>query len=154
MAEARAESTDIPQMNVGHDLQKNPPDSPHDGMTLDTSQPSMISRSIKSRQVLDNALRQSLPLGLLKKEIMNITAGRKIAYVVDCSFTEPNVEKIARLSKDADILFIEAMFLDSDAALAQARHHLTARQAGTIARLAQAKRILGYRPSKSLANYG
>jgi ribonuclease Z len=57
----------------------------------------------------------SLPLGLLKKEIMKITAGRKIAYVVDCSFTDANVEKIARLSKDADILFIEAMFLDSDA---------------------------------------
>jgi hypothetical protein len=27
-AEARAESTDIPQMNVGHDLQKKPTDSP------------------------------------------------------------------------------------------------------------------------------
>jgi ribonuclease Z len=84
----------------------------------------------------------ALPLGLLKKQIMKITAGRKIAYVVDCSFTDANVEKIARLSKDADILFIEATFLDSDAALAKARHHLTARQAGTIARLARAKRLV------------
>src|ERR1700726_1831472 len=77
-----------------------------------------------------------LPLGHLKKEIMKITAGRKIAYVVDCSFTDANIEKIVRLAKDADIIFIEATFLEADATLAKARHHLTARQAGMIARLA------------------
>jgi ribonuclease Z len=84
----------------------------------------------------------ALPLGLLKKEIMQITAGRKIAYVVDCSFTDANVETVARLAKDADILFIEATFLDADAAIAKMRHHLTARQAGTLARLAGAKRLV------------
>jgi len=84
----------------------------------------------------------TLPLGHLKREIMKITAGRKVAYVVDCSFTDMNVEKIVRLAKDADILFIEATFLDADAALAKARHHLTARQAGTIARLARVKRLV------------
>ncbi|MBO0734132.1 MAG: ribonuclease Z [Methylocapsa sp.] len=83
-----------------------------------------------------------LPLGYLKKEIMKITGGRKIAYAVDCSFTDSNIEKIVRLAKDADILFIEATFLDSDAELAKARHHLTARQAGTIGRLAGAKRLV------------
>jgi ribonuclease Z len=84
----------------------------------------------------------ALPLGLLKKEIMKITAGRKIAYVVDCSFTDANIEKIVWLAKDADILFIEATFLEADAALAKARHHLTARQAGTIARLAPVMRMV------------
>jgi ribonuclease Z len=84
----------------------------------------------------------SLPLGLLKKEIMKITAGRKIAYVVDCSFTDANVEKIVWLAKDADIIFIETTFLEADSALAKARRHLTARQAGTIARLARVKRIV------------
>jgi ribonuclease Z len=73
---------------------------------------------------------------------MKITAGRKIAYVVDCSFTDVNVEKIVWLAKEADILFIEATFLEADAALARTRHHLTARQAGTIARLSGAKRIV------------
>ena len=57
----------------------------------------------------------ALPLGLLKKEKMKITAGRKIAYVVDCILSDANVEKIVRLAKDADILFIEATFLDADA---------------------------------------
>ena len=71
-----------------------------------------------------------LPLGLLKKEIMKITSGRKIAYVVDCAFTEANQEKIIRLAKGADILFIEATFLDADAEEAQMRRHLTARRPG------------------------
>jgi ribonuclease Z len=90
----------------------------------------------------------SLPLGCLKEKIMKITSGRKIAYVVDCAFTGTNVEKIVQLAKNADLLFIEASFLDEDAALAKARRHLTARQAGTIARLARVKRLetLHYSP--------
>jgi ribonuclease Z len=84
----------------------------------------------------------ALPLGRLKKEIMQVTSGRKITYVVDCSFTDDNVENVVRLAKSADILFIESTFLEADAALAKARHHLTARQAGMLAKLAGAKRLV------------
>ena len=84
----------------------------------------------------------ALPLGLLKKEIMQIAAGRKLAYIVDCAFTDANIEKIIRLAQDADILFIEATFLDSDAAVAKQRRHLTARQAGMLARLAAVKQLV------------
>src|SRR5262245_51062323 len=90
----------------------------------------------------------SLPLGQLKHEIMRVTAGRKIAYVVDVAFTRENVVKIVDLAKGADILFIEGGFLDADAADAAQRRHLTAGQAGTIARLAGVKRLetLHYSP--------
>ncbi|HYA80745.1 MAG TPA: MBL fold metallo-hydrolase [Methylocystis sp.] len=84
----------------------------------------------------------ALPLGALKREIMQIAAGRKIAYVVDCAFSDANSEKIVCLARDADILFIEATFLDADATVARERRHLTARQAGMLARLAGAKRIM------------
>lgn len=84
----------------------------------------------------------ALPLGLLKNEIMQMTSGRKIAYVVDCAFTDANIETVVRLAKNADILFIESTFLDADAALAKARHHLTARQAGKLAKLAAVKRLV------------
>ena len=85
---------------------------------------------------------QCLPLGTLKKEIMRITAGRKIAYVVDCAFTDANADRIISLAKDADTLFIEAAFLDEDRSRAAHRRHLTARQAGTLARLANVKRLV------------
>ncbi len=90
----------------------------------------------------------TLPLGRLKQEIMRATRGRKIAYVVDCAFTAANREKIVALARDADALFIEATFLDADAAVAAARRHLTARQAGLIARLSGVKRLttLHYSP--------
>jgi ribonuclease Z len=84
----------------------------------------------------------SLPLGMLEKEIMKIGSGRKIAYVVDCCFTDSNIEKVVRLAQGSDILFIEAMFREVDAALAAARHHLTAWQAGTLARISGAKRLV------------
>jgi ribonuclease Z len=106
-------------------------------------------RGAPDDRLIDVAWRQqqpgkpgALPLGLLKKEIMNITTGRKIAYVVDCSFTDANVERVVNLVKDADILFIEATFFEADAAIAKARRHLTARQAGMIARLAGVKRLV------------
>ena len=73
---------------------------------------------------------------------MKITSGRKIAYVVDCAFTDANIEKVVRLAMGADILFIEATFLDADAAVAAARRHLTARQAGTLGRLAGVQRLV------------
>jgi ribonuclease Z len=85
---------------------------------------------------------RSLPLGVLKKEIMRITSGRKIAYVVDCAFTEANATRVVSLIRDADILFIEAGFLEADRDRAAARRHLTAHQAGTLARLANVKRLM------------
>ena len=85
---------------------------------------------------------RSLALGELKKEIMRVTSGRKIAYVVDCAFTDANVERVVSLTKDADILFIEAVFLEADRDRAAERQHLTAYQAGSLARLAGVKRLV------------
>ncbi|MCI4679365.1 ribonuclease Z [Rhodoblastus acidophilus] len=83
-----------------------------------------------------------LPLGALRREIMKSGPGRKIAYVVDCAFTPENQEKIIDLARNADLFFIEATFLDADASVAAARRHLTARQAGWLARKSNAKRLV------------
>jgi len=83
----------------------------------------------------------TLPLGQLKSQIMNVTKGRKIAYVVDAAFTARNIEAIVALARGADVLFIEAPFLDEEAERAAARQHLTARQAGTLARWAEVKQL-------------
>jgi ribonuclease Z len=80
-------------------------------------------------------------LGELKKEIVTITPGQKIVYVADCCYSPDNVDKIVGLAEGADIFFCEAAFLDQDRDKARAKDHLTARQAGTIARVARVKQL-------------
>jgi len=82
---------------------------------------------------------QEVALGDLKRQIVKITPGQKIAYVVDCCYTQKNVDKIVKLAQDADVFFCEAAFLEKDRDKARAKDHLTARQAGIIARRAGVK---------------
>ena len=84
---------------------------------------------------------EKFPLQKLIKEIAIITPGQKITYVTDVSGSEENIEKIVRFAKDSDILFIEATFLEKDKELARKKSHLTAKQAGMIARLANVKKF-------------
>jgi ribonuclease Z len=82
-----------------------------------------------------------LPLGQLREKVATLTDGAKIVYVVDATPSDENTERILKLAHGATILFIEAAFLDEDAERAHARHHLTARLAGDIARRAGAQRL-------------
>lgn len=75
------------------------------------------------------------------KGIANTTRGQKIAYVVDAVGSEENVEKIVELVSGADVLYIEAYFLDKDKSRARDRYHLTAKEAGRIAREAGVGRL-------------
>ncbi len=63
-----------------------------------------------------------------------ITKGQKISYVMDVSPTEDNFEKLKPFIKNSDHLFCEAYFLEKDRQRAIERHHLTAADAGRLAR--------------------
>jgi ribonuclease Z len=77
----------------------------------------------------------------LAAEILFRTPGQKIAYLTDIGGGASNIERATALARDADLLICEAAFLHEDAALAAERYHLTARQAGELARAAGAQRL-------------
>jgi ribonuclease Z len=93
-----------------------------------------------------------LSLGDLKKDILRIVPGQKIAYVVDALYNDDNARRIVELAECADQLFIEAPFLQRDAAHAAARYHLTAYQAGTLARRARAQQCIPFHFSARYAD--
>jgi len=77
----------------------------------------------------------------LAQQVACVTPGQKIVYIVDVVFSSENAEKIIRFSHHADHLFIEAAFLDAQADLAREKYHLTAGQAGILAKKAGVKRF-------------
>lgn len=81
----------------------------------------------------------SVRLGNLASQIAHISPGQKIVYVVDVIFSPENAEKIIDFARHADQLFIEAAFLDSEVDVARRKYHLTAKQAGILARKAGVK---------------
>ncbi len=85
-----------------------------------------------------------IPLGELKERVVKIAPGKIMTYVTDVIYNEENSHKIVELANDSDILFIEAAFLHEDAGKAALKFHLTAAQAGMLARKAGAKRIVPF----------
>ena len=81
------------------------------------------------------------PLGELRAAFVTVTPGQKVAYVVDTLFSPANVAAVVRLAAGADIFFCEAPFLEEDLDQAARRYHLTARQAGALARAAGVRRL-------------
>ena len=78
-------------------------------------------------------------LGDLAEKIARITPGQKIVYITDVVADPENCRLIIALAQGADLLFIEAPFLDNEKETAWKKHHLTAREAGELAKKAGVK---------------
>lgn len=85
-----------------------------------------------------------LPLSELKARVLRLVPGQKLCYVTDVVYSEENARRVAALAADADLLFIECVFLEEDAEHAARKFHLTARQAGLLARAARAKQVVPF----------
>lgn len=70
--------------------------------------------------------------------------GQKIVYVVDNLFSPANAERIVALASGASVFYCEAAFAQEDEARARERYHLTARQAGELARMARVERFVPF----------
>jgi len=77
----------------------------------------------------------------LKEKIAMISPGQKITYIADMIGSSENITKAVDLTQDSNILFIEAAFLDKDKDMAQKKYHLTAKEAGLVARRASVKEL-------------
>ncbi|MCC6543943.1 MAG: ribonuclease Z [Nitrospirae bacterium] len=85
---------------------------------------------------------RTFTLGELADKITTITEGQKLSYIVDAVYNSENEEKIISLSRDSDIMYCEAAFLDKDSGIASERFHLTAKQAGQLAQKACVKELV------------
>ncbi|MEK7852088.1 MAG: ribonuclease Z, partial [Deltaproteobacteria bacterium] len=62
-------------------------------------------------------------------------------YMADAAGSKENMERIVRLASGSDTFFCEAAFLSVDSDKAIKKYHLTARDAGEIAREAGVQRL-------------
>ena len=83
-------------------------------------------------------------LGELRDLVLDVVQGQRIGYVTDLRYTEPNVRTLSHLLAGVDLLFIESVFLDKDREHAVRKNHLTAHQAGQIARRVGAKAVVPF----------
>jgi ribonuclease Z len=92
-----------------------------------------------------------IPLGELRSRVVRVVAGQKITYVVDTVYHAENARRIVDLARGSDVLFIESTFLQEDREHAAAKYHLTAHQAGLLAREAGVKRLVPFHFSPKYA---
>lgn len=93
-------------------------------------------------------------LGDVRDRFVTITRGQKIVYVVDARYDDENEAKIVELAHGADVFYCEAPFLDRDAEKARERYHLTARQAGLLARKAGVRDLIVFHFSPRYTGQG
>ncbi len=74
----------------------------------------------------------------------DLAPGRRIGYVTDIRYTGANVQALEELLSDVDLLYIESVFLQAEADHAARKNHLTAQQAGSIARRVRAKVVVPF----------
>jgi ribonuclease Z len=92
----------------------------------------------------DGLHERELALGAVKADALRLEPGEKLCYVTDLAYHAQNEAAVARLAAGAERLFIECVFLDEDAGHAERKGHLTAAQAGRMARAAGVKTVVPF----------
>jgi ribonuclease Z len=87
-------------------------------------------------------LRKEMKLGRLRRELVRISPGQKISYVVDTVLNPKTRPAIVDLIQGSDQCYIEAAFLEADLERAREKYHLTAEQAGRLAREGAVKEMI------------
>ncbi len=83
-------------------------------------------------------------LGLLKQRVLEFVPGERVAYVTDVAGHEENTQRLIDFVRGVEVLFIESVFLEQDIEHAIRKAHLTAAQAGKIAKDAGVKTAIPF----------
>lgn len=86
-------------------------------------------------------------LGALAADLAEVVPGGKVAYVSDTTLTPEVRARVTDLARGASVLVCEAKYIERDRPKAQATRHLTAADAGALARDAGARELLLFHPS-------
>ena len=87
---------------------------------------------------------RAFTVGELRSRVLELVPGQIVCYVTDVAWTAENARRITEFASGADVLFIEAVFLEADGDHAARKMHLTARQAGELARAAGARQAFPF----------
>jgi ribonuclease Z len=87
---------------------------------------------------------ETFALGELKNRVLDFAPGQRVCYVTDVAGHAQNTQALVDFLADADIAFIEAVFLQEDHEHAEKKAHLTARHAGYIARAARVRAAIPF----------
>ena len=79
--------------------------------------------------------------------------GIKITYLTDFLFDEASLDKIVQFAWQSDLLFCESAFIERDREKARITHHVTAREAGILARKAQVQQLILFHFSRRYQDY-
>lgn len=84
----------------------------------------------------------------LVDRLLRVTPGQKLVYATDLADTSDNRVRLSVLAKQANTLFCEAAFVESDAQQARRTGHLTARACGEIASAADVTQLVPFHFSR------
>jgi len=104
-----------------------------------------LKRLVRSGKVNKKVLNidgENHDASFLAQELLVVTKGKTLVYAADAQGSEKNVKTIVSFAKGTDVFFCEGAFLHADQIRAFQTYHLTARQAGEIARAAGVKRLI------------
>ncbi|MBN2056125.1 ribonuclease Z [bacterium] len=81
-------------------------------------------------------------LDALRDFVLDLGNGRSLGYCVDSSPSDDNLARLTEFFNGIDVMYCEAAFAHADLDHARWKHHLTATQAGELARRTGAKKCI------------
>jgi ribonuclease Z len=98
---------------------------------------------------MDDMIEVSSTTGIMREraddlldKLVVVTVGQKMAYITDIRASDENLQRIGECAGGADILFIEAYYLARRQQQAFEKAHLTAAQAGMIAKMLHLRKVV------------